>query len=82
MLPYEKGLLVDGRTKIQQFRSHWQELGSRLREYRSRYGLTQVEIARAVGAAGASSVAQWESGTTVPDGIRREHLVDLLEGRR
>ncbi|MPZ49273.1 MAG: hypothetical protein GEU75_08235 [Dehalococcoidia bacterium] len=44
--------------------------------------MTQTEIARSVGAAGPSAVAQWERGTTVPDGIRRERLVELLEGRR
>ena len=34
-----------------------------------------------MGAAGPSAVAQWERGTNVPEGVRRERLVALLEGR-
>ena len=29
-----------------------------------------------------STVAEWESGVNVPEGIRREYLIELLEGRR
>jgi transcriptional regulator with XRE-family HTH domain len=81
-LPEDKGRRGDGRPKVHRFRSHWRELGRRLREFRVRYDVTLAEVAQVVGAAGPSAVAQWESGTTVPAGIRRERLVELLEGRR
>ncbi len=67
---------------VHRFRSHWLELGRRLRDFRACYGVTQTEIARAIGAADASTVAQWESGVNVPDGLRREHLIELLDGQR
>ena len=54
----------------------------RLRQFRPRHGVTQGEVARAVGAAGPSAVAQWERGTNVAEGIRWERLVDVLTGRR
>lgn len=57
------------------------ELGQRLVEFRARYGITQTEIAEVVGAGNASTVAQWESGINVPEGIRRERLIELLEAR-
>ncbi len=41
-----------------------------------------MEIARAIGAGDASTVAQWESGVNVPEGLRREHLIELLDGQR
>ena len=72
----------DRRPKAHRFRSFQLELGRRLWEFRARYDVTQAEIAQAVGAAGPSAVAQWERGANVPEGIRREHVVDLLEGRR
>ena len=34
-----------------------------------------------IGARGATAVAQWESGAHIPDGLRRERLTALLEGR-
>jgi transcriptional regulator with XRE-family HTH domain len=80
-LPDDKGRRGDGRPKVRRFRSHWLELGQRLVEFRARYGITQAETAVVVGAGNASTVAQWESGINVPEGIRRERLVDLLEGR-
>ena len=43
--------------------------------------MTQAEIAVVVGACNASKVAQWESGLSVPEGIRRERLVAVLDGR-
>ena len=81
-LPQDQGRRGDGRPKVHRFRSHWVELGRRLRDFRARHGVTQAEVARAVGAAGPSAVAQWERGTAVPEGIRRERLVELLDGRR
>src|SRR5439155_1247930 len=80
--PDDKGKSGDGRSKVHRFRSHWLELGRRLRDFRTRYGLTQGEIARVVRASDSSTVAQWESELNVPDGIRRERLIDLLKGRR
>jgi transcriptional regulator with XRE-family HTH domain len=46
-----------------------------------RYGLTQDEVARVVAASGAATISQWESGRAVPDGVRRERLRELLDGR-
>jgi transcriptional regulator with XRE-family HTH domain len=43
--------------------------------------LTQDEIAAVVGAADGSAISQWESGTNVPDGQRRERLTEVLLGR-
>ncbi len=34
-----------------------------------------------VGANDGTALAQWENGVTVPDGLRRERLTELLEGR-
>jgi hypothetical protein len=34
-----------------------------------------------VGASGAAAVSQWEAGHKVPDGLRRERLRELLDGR-
>jgi transcriptional regulator with XRE-family HTH domain len=81
-LPDDRGRSGDGRPKVRRFRSHWLELGRRLRDFRARYGVTQTEIARAIGAGDASTVAQWESGVNVPEGLRREHLIELLDGQR
>jgi transcriptional regulator with XRE-family HTH domain len=80
-LPDDKGLRGDGRSKVHRFRSHWLELGQRLRAFRARYGVTQEEIAAVVGACDGSAVSQWETATAVPDGQRRERLSDLLQGR-
>lgn len=81
-LPEDKGRSGDGRPKVHRFRSHWLELGRQLRDVRARYSVTQTEIARAIGAGDASTVAQWESGVNVPEGLRREHLIELLDGQR
>ena len=81
-LPDDRGRSGDGRPKVRRFRSHWLELGRRLRDFRARYGVAQMEIARAIGAGDASTVAQWESGVNVPEGLRREHLIELLDGQR
>ncbi len=60
-LPDDKGRRGDGRPKVHRFRSHWLELGRRLRDFRARYGVTQTEIARAIGAGDAST-----SGCSTP----------------
>ena len=80
-LPEDRERQSDGRRKVHRYRSLQLELGRRLRAFRVRYGVTQREIARAVGASDHSAVCQWESGVNVPDGLRRERLVDLLAGR-
>ena len=71
-VPKDRGRCGDGRPKVHRFRSHWLELGRRRRELRDRYGLRLAEVARAVGAAGSSAVAQWERGVAVREGSRRE----------
>lgn len=81
-LPDDRGWCGDGRPKVRRFCSHWCELGLRLRDFRARYGLTQTEVAQAVGATGPLAVAQWEQRTAVPEELRRERLVELLDGRR
>ncbi len=80
-LPEDRGRQGDARSKVHRFRSHWLELGIRLRAFRARYRLTQDEVAAVVGAKEGTAVAQWENGTNVPDGLRRERLAELLEGR-
>ncbi len=56
-LPEDRGLRGDGRPKVRRFRSLQLELGERLMAFRERYGVTQAEIARAVGAGNASTVS-------------------------
>jgi transcriptional regulator with XRE-family HTH domain len=80
-LPDDRGRQGDARPKVHRFRSHWLELGRRLRTFRARHGLTQDEIAAVVGTNDGAAVAQWENGVNVPDGLRRERLTELLEGR-
>lgn len=79
-LPEDRGRHGDARLKVHCFRSAQLELGRRLGAFRERYGLTQHEIARAVGAADQSAGAKWERGVNVPDGERRERLTELLAG--
>lgn len=79
--PEDKGLKGDGRPKVRRFRSRRLDLGPRLREFRREYGLTQAKFSQVVGAGSEVTVCQWETGVNVPDGHRRERLVDLLEGR-
>lgn len=81
-LPEDTGLRGDGRPKVRRFRSYHLDLGERLAAFRARYGVTQAEIARAVGAGGGPTVSLWESGVNVPDGMLRERLAELLDGRR
>jgi transcriptional regulator with XRE-family HTH domain len=49
---------------------------------RARYGLTQDEVAAAIGAAEGSALGALERGVSVPDGVRRQQLNDLLDGKR
>ena len=53
-----------------------------MRTFRARYGLTQDEVAAAIGAADGSAVGAWERGLSIPDGVRRQNVIDLLRGRR
>jgi len=46
-LPDDKGRRGDARPKVRRFRSHWLELGQRLREFRAHSGIIQPEIAAA-----------------------------------
>ena len=80
-LPEDQGLRGDGRPHARRFRSLQCDLGQCLAAFRQRYGVTQVDIARAVGASGGPTVSLWESGANVPNGMLRERLVDLLDGR-
>lgn len=80
-LPEDTGLRGDGRPKVRRFRRYQVELGERLATFRERYGVTQAEVARAVGARDHSAVSQWEGGVNVPEGMLRERLAELLDGR-
>lgn len=80
-LTEDRGLRRDGRPHVRRFRSYQRELGERLAAFRARYGVTQAEVARAIGAGNASTVSLWESGVHVPDGMRRERLTALVEER-
>jgi transcriptional regulator with XRE-family HTH domain len=79
-LPEDRGRRGDGRPRVHRFRSQQLELGVRLRAFRERYGLTQVEVARVLGVT-KPAVCQWEAGVAVAKGLPRERLRDLLEGR-
>lgn len=80
-LPEDRGLKGDSRPLVGRFRSPRFALGQQLRAFRAERGLTQAEIARVVGATDHTTVSQWESGVTVPDGMRRERLRALLAGQ-
>ena len=51
----------------------WRASGARIREARTKVGLTQKEVSELLGVS-AHSVWCWEAGKTKPSG---EHLVDL-----
>src|ERR687886_556392 len=80
-LPRDLGQAGDGRPRTHRYRSLDLRLGRELLAFRARYGLTQDEAARVLGASGASTISQWEAGRAVPDGVRRERLRELLDGR-
>jgi DNA-binding XRE family transcriptional regulator len=67
---------------VRRFRSRHLDLGERLAAFRARYGVTQAEVARAVGARDHTAISQWERGASVPGGMLRERRSDLLDGRR
>ena len=50
----------------------------RLRAARVRAGLTQAELARAVGVAGGERVSRWELGTSSPSTAMRARLAKAL----
>ena len=78
-LPDDRGRHGDARPKVHRFRSHWLELGARLRAFRERFGLTQVEVAGLLGVT-SPAVCQLGGGSGGPPGIVGERLADLLEG--
>jgi transcriptional regulator with XRE-family HTH domain len=51
-----------------------ERFGQALREARTAEGLSQAELARALGLKGQSTVSGWEAGTTEPE---REHVFRL-----
>jgi transcriptional regulator with XRE-family HTH domain len=77
----DRGLDGNGGPKVRRFRSFLLALGPRLRAFRREHDLTQAEVARALGLSDKSTITGWEKGTTVPDGVARERLVALLDGR-
>src|SRR5919202_6213228 len=79
-LPHDLGQANDGRARVHRYRSLDLRLGRELLAFRARYGLTQDEVARVVGASSAA-ISEWEAGRKVPDGLRRERLRALLDGR-
>jgi hypothetical protein len=71
-LPHDLGQANDGRARVHRYRSLDLRLGRELLAFRTRYGLTQDEVARVVGTSSAATISQWEAGRKVPDGLRRE----------
>ena len=80
-LPHDLGQANDGRARVHRYRSRDLRLGRELLAFRARYGLTQDEVARVVATSSAATISQWEAGHKVPDGLRRERLRELLDGR-
>ena len=80
-LPENRGRRVAAPPKVHRFRSHWLELGRRLRAFRERHALTQAEVAAAVGAGAKTTVTQWETGARIPEGVLRERVEALASGR-
>jgi len=80
-LPEDRGLKGDGGPEVRRFRSFLLALGPRLRAFRREHDLTQGEVAQALGLGDRTALTGWEKGTTVPDGVARERLVALLDGR-
>ena len=80
-LPEDQRRRGEARPKSHRFRSHFRDLGIRLRAFRRYYGFTQAEVARFIGAGNESTVCQWEMRAHVPPGVCRLRLLDLLEGR-
>ena len=80
-LTEDRGLDGNGGPKVRRFRSFLLALGPRLRAFRREHDLTQGEVARALGLGDRTALTGWEKGTTVPDGVARERLIALLDGR-
>ena len=81
-LPHDLGQANDGRARVHRYRSLDLRLGRELLAFRTRYGLTQDGVARVVATSSAATISQWEAGRKVlPDGLRRERLRELLDGR-
>jgi transcriptional regulator with XRE-family HTH domain len=80
-LPHDLGQANDGRARVHRYRSLDLRLGRELLAFRTRYGLTQDEVARVVATSSAATISQWEAGRKVPDGLRRERLREPLAGR-
>jgi hypothetical protein len=51
-LPRDYGRAGDGRPRVHHYRSFDLRLGQELREFRAKHGVTQVEVARVIGARG------------------------------
>jgi transcriptional regulator with XRE-family HTH domain len=79
-LPHDLGQAGDGRPRVHRYRSLDLRLGRELQAFRARSGLTQDEVARVVGASSAA-ISEWEASRKVPDGLRRERVRELLDGR-
>jgi DNA-binding XRE family transcriptional regulator len=56
-------------------------LAAQLQSFRAEHNLSQAEVAAAVGASHKSVVTEWESAVTVPSGLRKRRLIELLEGK-
>jgi DNA-binding transcriptional regulator YiaG len=57
-------------------------LAARIASFRAEHDLFQGEVSAAVGAGNKSVVAEWERAATVPSGLRKRRLIELLEGRQ
>jgi DNA-binding XRE family transcriptional regulator len=57
-------------------------LARRLQPFRAEHDLSQAEVAVAVGAGNKSVVAEWENDVSVPSGVRKRRLIELLDGKR
>ena len=57
-------------------------LAGRLQSFRAEHDVSQAEVAAVVGAGNKSVVAEWENGVSVPSGLRKRRLIELLEGKR
>ena len=80
-LPRDLGQAGDGRPRVHRYRSLDLRLGRELQAFRARYGLTQDEVARVVGTSSSAAISQWEAGQKVPEGLNRERVRELLDGR-
>jgi transcriptional regulator with XRE-family HTH domain len=68
--------------KQHRYRSLDVALAARLQAFRAEHDPSQAEVAEAVGAGNKSVVAEWEGAVSVPSGLRKRQLIELLEGKR